>query len=70
MFDSLLEDYWRGYTHEQFAEALYETLLQYLVAFNKVNIDTYREYEKLYFEKILKKIIDRDKEAAKANAGK
>lgn len=45
MFDSLLEDYWRGYTHEQYAEALYKTLLVYLVKNNIIDLEDYEDYE-------------------------
>ena len=53
MFDSLIEDYWRGYTHEQYAEALYETLLNYLIKNGIINPKEYRDYEKEFFEKYL-----------------
>ena len=62
MFDSLIEDYWRGYSHEQYAEALYETLLNYLIKNNIINKEDYEEYEWKNFEKILKSIVVRDKE--------
>ena len=62
MFDSIIDDYWRGYTHEQYAEALYETLLNYLVKNNIINREDYRDYEWKNFEKILKAIVERDKE--------
>ena len=63
MFDSLIEDYWRGYTHEQYARALYETLVNYLAASAIIDIDEYRKYEEEYFETILKEIVKKDKEA-------
>ena len=62
MFDSLIEDYWRGYTHEQYAEALYKTLLNYLIKNNIINKEDYEEYEWKNFEKTLKEIVARDKE--------
>ena len=62
MFDGLIEDYWRGYTYEQYAEALYETLLNYLVKNDIIKLEDYKDYEWHNFEKILKKIIERDKE--------
>ena len=62
MFDSLIEDYWRGYTHEQYAEALYETLLNYLIKNDIINKEKYEEYEWKNFEKTLKEIVVRDKE--------
>ena len=61
MFDSLIEDYWRGYTHEQHAKALYETLLNYLIKNDIINEEDYRKYEKENFNNILLSVIEKDK---------
>ena len=62
MMDEVIQDFWRGYTHEQYAEALYTTLLNYLIENNIINKKDYEDYEWKNFEKILKSIIERDKE--------
>ena len=61
MFDSFIDDFWCGYTKEQFSEALYETLVNYLIKNGIINPADFREYEKEYFGKYLQAIIDRDR---------
>ena len=61
MFDSFIDDFWCGYTKEQFSEALYETLVNYLIKNGIINPVDFREYEKEYFGKYLQVIIDRDR---------
>lgn len=61
MFDSLIEDYWRGYTYQQHAKALYETLLNYLIKNNIINEEDYRKYEKENFDDMLALVIEKDK---------
>ncbi len=64
MFDSFIDDFWRGYTHEQFSEALYETLLNYLIKNDIINSTDFRKYEKEYFGKYLQAIVERDRKKA------
>ena len=61
MFDSVIEDYWRGYTHEQYARALYETLLNYLINNDIIDKEDYRKFEKENFYEILELVKEKDK---------
>lgn len=55
----------RGYNAEQYAEALYNTLINYLIAKNIIDFNDYSKFAQEHTDKILKMIIDRDKEENK-----
>ena len=59
------EEILRGYTSEQFAEALYNTLVNYLVFKNIIDMNDYIKFSEENANKILKLIIARDKEEDK-----
>lgn len=57
-FDEIL----RGYTDRQYAEALVDTLITFLVDKNIISAGEYVSYRKEHFNDILEKIIKRDRE--------
>ena len=59
------EELLRGYTSDQFAEALYNTLVNYLVFKNIIDINDYIKFSEEHANEVLKLIIDRDKEEDK-----
>ena len=56
------EEILRGYTSEQYAETLYNTLINYLVFENIIDIKDYIKFSEEHINEILGKIIARDKE--------
>ena len=61
----LLDDVLRGYSVEQYSEAIVETLTQLLISKNLISTDEAKEYFKNNFTKILESIVERDKVEAK-----
>lgn len=63
MFD--VNDIFRGYSIEQYSEAIVETLTQLLISKNLITNDETKEYFKNNFSKILDCIVERDRAEAK-----
>lgn len=63
MFD--VNDIFRGYSIEQYSEAIVETLTQLLISKNLISSNEAKEYFKDNFKQILDCIIERDKKEAK-----
>ena len=63
MFD--VNDIFRGYSIEQYSEAVVETLTQLLISKNLISSNEAKEYFKDNFKQILDCIIERDKKEAK-----
>jgi hypothetical protein len=63
MFD--VNDIIRGYSIEQYSEAIVETLTQLLISKNLISSNEAKDYFKNNFEQILECIIERDKKEAK-----
>lgn len=63
--DKWLDDVLRGYSVEQYSEAIVETLTQLLISKNLISTDETKEYFKNNFTKILESIVERDKAEAK-----
>lgn len=59
------EDILRGYSSEQYSEALVETLVQLLVSKDLISNGETKEYYKNNFNEILQLIIKRDREESK-----
>lgn len=55
MFEKGLEDVLRGYTSEQYAESLHNTLLNYLRDKGILNFQDYQNYINENFKEILQK---------------
>jgi hypothetical protein len=61
MFDEMINDSLKGYSHEQYSEALYQLLINYLNIKGIIDIKDMIEFQKENFPIILKGIVDRDK---------
>ena len=59
------EDILRGYSQEQYSEALYHTLANYLAYKGIIDIKELGEFQQDNFSKVLEKIIERDREESK-----
>ena len=67
--DDIIDSWLRGYSHEQYAEALYQTLLNYLQSKGVMDMKEYEDYAFRNFETILKKIVERDRKEVKEKYG-
>lgn len=55
----------KGYRDEQYAEALYQTLTNYLYFKGIIDIEELVKFQNENFPKLLEKIVERDKAEAK-----
>lgn len=60
-FDAIL----KGYTDEQYSEALYQTLANYLYFKGLIDLEDFAKFQEENFPKLLEKIKDRDRAKAK-----
>ena len=65
MFGLDIGDIMKGYTKEQYSEALVSTLINYLSEKGIIDINDYFDYYSKNNLKILEKIIERDKDISK-----
>ena len=65
MFGLDIGDVMKGYTNEQYSEALVSTLINYLSEKGIIDINDYFDYYSKNNPKILEKIIERDRAKAK-----
>lgn len=65
MFGLDIEDIMKGYTNEQYSEALVNTLINYLSEKGIIDINDYIDYYTKNNTKILEKIIERDRAISK-----
>lgn len=52
----------RGYTVEQYSEALFQTIINFLLSKDIIQRDEFQQFVDANFNDILQKIIDRDRE--------
>lgn len=65
MFGLDIGDVMKGYTNEQYSEALVSTLINYLSEKGIIDINDYFDYYSKNNPKILEKIIERDRVISK-----
>lgn len=65
MFGKGWDEYFRGFTSEQYSLALFNTLLNYLQMKELIDIDEYKEFQSQHFELVLKSIIEYDEQEKK-----
>ena len=65
MFGLDIGDVLKGYTNEQYSEALVSTLINYLSEKGIIDINDYFDYYSKNNPKILEKIIERDRAISK-----
>lgn len=68
MFD--VNDIFRGYSIEQYSEAIVETLIQLLIRKNLISSGEAKEYFKDNFTQILDCIIERDRKEVEKEMGR
>lgn len=63
--DSWLAEVLRGYTSEQYAEALFQLTIDYLRLHGIIDVEDFNEFTGDRFEDILKAIVERDRQKSK-----